>query len=138
MKMTRIRLVFPNRMLNKPNSHIKAKTTRKFSLTKFGLVWQMVRAITSANEKLCKIVQNGKRGSFYTIWAKKRPTSVWANLCINASCYSTSANMHGYCSAPIYYFIFLSLSSINSHLIISPLSFDLSLFFCPLNPFIFY
>ena len=104
----------------------------------FELIIIMVRAITSASEKLCKIVQNGKRGSFYTIWAKKRPTSVWANLCINASCYSTSANMHGYCSAPIYYFIFLSLSSINSHLIISPLSFDLSLFFCPLNPFIFY
>ena len=51
-------------------------------------------------------MQNGKRWSFYTTWAKKRPTSVWANLCINASCYSTCANMHWYCSTPIYYFNF--------------------------------
>ena len=49
----------------------------------------------------CKIVQNGKMCSFYTIWAKKPPTSARANLCINASCYSTRANMHRYCSMRI-------------------------------------
>ena len=57
-----------------------------------------LRAITSVDVKLCKIVQNGKMCSFYTIWAKKTPTSAHANLCINASCYSTRANMHRYCS----------------------------------------
>ena len=29
MKMTRIRLVFPNRMLNKPDSHIKGQNYKK-------------------------------------------------------------------------------------------------------------
>ena len=39
----------------------------------------------------CKIMQNGKRCSFYTIWRKKTPTSIWVNLCINASCYFLSS-----------------------------------------------
>ena len=66
------------------------------------LFWEVrmacLRAITSVDVKLCKTMQNGKRCSFYTIWAKKPPTSARANLCINASCYNTRANMHGYCS----------------------------------------
>ena len=36
-----------------------------------------------------------EKGDHFIQRAKKRPTSVWANLCINASCYSTYANMHG-------------------------------------------
>ena len=32
----------------------------------------------------CKIMQNGKMCSFYTIWSKKTPTSVGVKLCIYA------------------------------------------------------
>ena len=35
---------------------------------------------------------------------KKKTTSVWVNLCINASCYSTRAYLHRYCSMCIYFF----------------------------------
>ena len=50
--------------------------------------------------------------------SKKTPTSAHANLCINASCYSTRANMHEYCSMCIWFFnYFFSLLSVpNSQL----------------------
>ena len=71
-----------------------------------------LRAITSVDVKLCKIIQNGKKCSFYTIWAKKTPTSVWVNLCINASCYSTHAYLHGYCSMSACAYNFLTIFSL--------------------------
>ena len=78
------------------------------------LFWEVrlacLRAITSVDVKLCKIVQNGKKCSFYTIWAKKPPTSARANLCINASCYSTRANMHSIVACAYNILIVFSLS----------------------------
>ena len=53
-----------------------------------------VRAITSIDVKLCKM----EKGAHFTQFEQKKPTSMGVNLCINASCYSTRANMHKYCS----------------------------------------
>ena len=68
---------------------------------------KIVRAITSSCVILCKIE---KDSLFYTFWLKKHPHQLGQNCAFMHNCYSSRANMHGYCSICISYFSIFFLS----------------------------
>ena len=81
---------------------------------------------------LCIIVQNRKKWSIYTIWAKKHPHQLVHNYAFMHNYYSNHAYMHSYCSMCILYFnsfwfaSFFSLSSPSAKLTL-PLMFSFPL-----------